>query len=437
MELSIKKKETPLRVLFYTWKDIPHSYGICSAFLLIHLYLNYGPNGKIKKNAIDIYVEEADYYNPTWNNIKKLVVYTPEYNEILQNLKQWTQNTQIDLIYRQTYPYNINITNENKDIPKCVFYTSEFSALTSDYFTLQKPTNINNSQYDAYIQLFLEQFQNIYFTAPSEWSAKGMRKYIKDDSRNRIITHGVDTKIFKKHSDNVKRNEVRKHYNINDNDILLINIGAMTSNKGILLFLEALHILVNKQNKTQYKLMLKGSEDLYTCKHFVEQYFEVFKTQGIMTQDEIDNLFKHIIFTNKTLSFEKINDLFNASDLYISPYLAEGFGLTMLEALAAGLRVLVPKTGSTEKYISDIYTNNGQDHITFVNSHVITENGLSQNNITVDDLLTSINNINFTTQPSNYDKMITFINEKLSWSYASTLLFDYFKDICYKRSSSN
>ena len=41
--------------------------------------------------------------------------------------------------------------------------------------------------------------------------------------------------------------------------------------------------------------------------------------------------------------------------LYISPYLAEGFGLTMLEALASGLRVLVPRTGSASDYIDPIY----------------------------------------------------------------------------------
>jgi hypothetical protein len=45
-------KTKPLKVLFYGWPMIQHSYGIVLAFQLIHLYKNYGPEGIIKRNAI-------------------------------------------------------------------------------------------------------------------------------------------------------------------------------------------------------------------------------------------------------------------------------------------------------------------------------------------------------------------------------------------------
>ena len=141
MEAIITKKETPLKVLFYGWMCLQHSYGICLAFLLINLYKNYGPDGKIKKNAIDIYVQEAPFFNPEWNNKKKWV-YSDEYNNILKNLKIYN-GEKIDIIYKQTYPYDINVTNENKDIPKCIFYTSEFAKLTQQYFTLDKPVDLD------------------------------------------------------------------------------------------------------------------------------------------------------------------------------------------------------------------------------------------------------------------------------------------------------
>ena len=430
MEAIITKKERSLKVLFYGWYTLSHSYGICLAFLLINLYKNYGPDGKIKKNAIDIYVQEAPFFNPEWNNKKKWV-YSEEYNNILKNLKIYN-GEKIDLIYKQTYPYDINVTHENKDIPKCIFYTSEFAKLTQQYFTLDKPADLDVTKYDEYIKLYIDNFKNLYFTTPSNWSANGMIPYLNNNQRNRIITHGVDTNIFKKHTNDIIRNQIREKYKIKDDEILMINIGAMTTNKGIKLILEALNILVNRQPQNKlFKLMLKGSGDLYQCKTFLNMYFDEFKQNGKMTDDEIDNLLtNHIIFTDKTLSFERINDLFNACDVYVSPYLCEGFGMPMLESLATGLPVLVPKTGSTKEYIEAIYNNGGSEYITYVDSFVgIDQNGMYQNIITTENLLSVLHNTDFKKENKNYEQMVNYINKELSWDYVSTLLFNYFNFI--------
>lgn len=430
--ITKKEKSEPLKLLVRGWVSIPHSYAIINCFQLIHLYINYGPNGKIKKNAIDIYIEEAPYFNPEWNNKKKLV-YSDEYNNIIKSLKVYN-GEHIDIMYSVTYPYNINVTNENKDVPKCVFYTSEFAKLNSTYFQIEKPAGLTEENYDEYISLFLKEYNNIYFTSPSEWSSRGMIRYLDNNEkspRNRIITHGVDTSIFKK--DLTNRQSIRNMYNVKESDTLMINIGAMTTNKGILLILEVMNILVNKMKKTQYKLMLKGSGDLYKCQEFLEIYFQQFKDQGKMNDIEIDNLLtNHIIFTNKTLSYTRINDLFNASDLYISPYMCEGFGLTMLESLSSATPILVPRTGSTKEYIEAIYNNGGSEYITYVDSVVgMDQNGLCQNIITVDNLLSVLLDTDFTArkEKKNYKEMINYINKELSWDHVSSLLFDYFNFI--------
>ena len=440
MEATITKKDSSrrLRVLFEGWRLLQHSYGQVTAFQLIHLWKLYGPNGKYG-HKIDFYVTEAPYYNPNWKNTQKLV-YSTEYNDILKNMKEYNDEP-VDIIYRQTYPYNINVTEDNKDTPKCVFYTSEFAQLSSNYFQIEKPDYLELSQHDEYISVFLKQFTNIYFTSPSVWSSRGMIRYldnVEQSPRNRIITHGVDTSIFYKHKDNSIRKEIRKTYNVKDSDILLMNIGAMTTNKGILLILEALHKLVNKLKKTQYKLLLKGSGDLYQCKEFLETYFAQFKQKGVMSQSDIDNLYNHIIFTNKTLSYAKINDLYNAADIYISPYLAEGFGMTMLEALSAGLNVLVPKSGSTHEYMNDIYKNGGQDYIFYVDSEVVVDpNGLCQNNITMNNLMSTLLNnedkFKIGKSENAYITMKSYIEKDYSWYKVAELLYGYLDDIVSKR----
>lgn len=44
--------------------------------------------------------------------------------------------------------------------------------------------------------------------------------------------------------------------------------------------------------------------------------------------------------------------LYNACDLYVSPYRAEGFNLPPLEAAACGLPILVTKGGATDDYFT-------------------------------------------------------------------------------------
>lgn len=438
MESTIIKKQVqdnPLKILFSGWTQIPHSYSLINCFQLIHLYKNYGPNGVVSKNRLDIYVEECEYYRPEWNNKKKLV-YTKEYNEIIKNFKVYN-GEKVDLIYRCTYPYNITVNEFNVDIPKCVFYTSEFREyLTKDYFKFPPNTELT----DNYITNYFNHFNNIYFTSPSDWSSKGLIKYNVPDYRNRVITHGVDTTIFKRDSSN--KSKIREKYNILDTDILLLSMGACTTNKGIILILQILNILVHHLKRTNYKLLLKGTGDLYQCKEFLEQYFETIVKAKAMTQNEIDNLYEnHIIFTDKTLSYSLINDLYNSIDLYISPYLAEGFGLTMLEALTAGCDVLLPTTGSTKEYAELIFNNGGSDFIHYTKSKIIKlENGMSQNQIELQDLLNTM--LSFETKlqerrthgdTRNLSKMVKFIEKELSWNKVSELLVNYFEDIIFHK----
>ena len=422
------EKGDKIRVLFKGWLNIPHSYAICNCFQLVHLFKNYS-------DKIDFYVDEAPYFRQEWNNSKKLV-YTQSYNEIIKNFKKWN-GEEVDLIYSMTYPYNITMENakiNNKVIPKCVFYTSEFATLDPNYFVCNKSLTSDKS-----IETYIQENEKLYMTSPSVWSSLGMKKYKLPDSRNRIITHGVDPEIFR--FDVTSRDNIRRFYNVKDSDILLINIGAMTKNKGIILILLCLNHLVNKMGKTHYKLLLKGTGDLYQTKQFLEIYFEELQNNNSLTKDEMNILLtNHIIFTDKTLSYEKINGLFNAADLYISPYLAEGFNLTSLESLSAGLPVMISSTGSTKEYIEDIYKNGGEKYIIYIESSVLEmENNMKCNNIKLDTVInTLLNNeehikhMKFLRSSNNvtlYSKMREFIVNNYSWNNVATLLFNYFKYI--------
>lgn len=101
----------------------------------------------------------------------------------------------------------------------------------------------------------------------------------------------------------------------------------------------------------------------------------------------------------------------------------------MLEALAAGLNVLVPITGSTSEYMKDIYQHGGSEHILYVPSQIVNISGKCENNIDINQLLHVILNYDFKKAKNNYDKMHTFIEENYSWNHVSKLLYNHFVSI--------
>jgi glycosyltransferase involved in cell wall biosynthesis len=398
-----------------------------NCFQIVHLYKCYG-------DKVQFYIEEMPYFRQEWNAVKKLV-YKQEYNDIIKNFKEW-RGEDIDLIYSITYPYNMDRTIVNgRKVPKCVFYTSEFATLEPNYFSCTQ-TSLSS---DISISKYISDNVDLFMTSPSVWSSLGMKKYGLPDNKNRVITHGVDPTVFK--YDVSSRQKVRDFYKVKPNDILMINIGSMTRNKGMMFILQILNILVNRLGKRYYKLLLKGTGDLYQSKTFLEIYFTELRNANAITSEEMNTLLtENIIFTDKTLSYEKINELFNAADLYFSPYFAEGFNLTPLEGLTAGLPLMIPRTGSTKEYIQDIYSNGGGDHIIYIDSKVVeNENGYKQNDIDFNHLfqlfldneekIISLQQQRNSGGVTSYTQMNNFIKQEYSWSHVADLMFDYFRYI--------
>lgn len=139
-------------------------------------------------------------------------------------------------------------------------------------------------------------------------------------------------------------------------------------NKGVNIIIYSLLSLwhTHKTNHTYFppfKLVLKGLGDVYTSDEYVGEYILNLKGLYILPdEDVIINEFvtQCIRYTPSTMTFEELNILYNAADVYISPYVAEGFNIPVLEAIAVGLPVIVsdygPNGGGTSEYVNDIIT---------------------------------------------------------------------------------
>lgn len=398
-----------MKVLVQGWTEIPHSYAMVNCFQLMQL---------AKRDDVELFLQEMPYFRKEWESCKKLV-YGTENNEIIKSIKKWN-GEDIDVVYSITFPYNIMpFVHNGRVVPKCVFYTSEFASLDKTYFTCDFEKIFADEEAIKGTVNF--EGNNLFFTAPSEWSARGIKLLGVPTERNAVIPHGVDGTIFKECSNSVRK-KIRNFYRVKKDDILLINIGAMTGNKGIALILNALHQLVNIRKRKEYKILFKGTGDLYTSKGFLEQSLDSLKN---VKKEQLTNLLdNHIIFTDKTLSYEKINELFSAADLYVSPYLAEGFNLVVLEALTAGLPIVVPTTGSTKEFIADIYEHGGRDFVHYVQSNVFQKGDCRQNIIAIDELVTTILAANPTKKFDN-SEMRDYIMRNYSWESVTDRLVEY------------
>jgi glycosyltransferase involved in cell wall biosynthesis len=426
MKKVITAKPQKWNILIQGWVNIPHSYAIVNCFLIVHLI-------KYFSHKVNLFLDEPSYFRTKWNDCKKLV-YPSDYNDILTALPRWT-GQRIDLVYRMSYPYNLNCEDSLPNVPVCVFFTSEFAHLDVNYFKLDLPVRVID---DDVIQHYIRGNKHIVFTSPSQWSAEGLQRYMPDDKefskRHRIVTHGVDTNVFFKKTGG-KRQKIREKYGIANDDIAVICIGSMTQNKGILELLVTMRLLTVNANFKSVKLIMKGSGDLYESKQFLELYFGDLQKRGLMTPDQTRGLLKdHIIFTDATLTFDTLNDLYNAADLMISPYVAEGFNLTVLEAIAAGLCVMVSENGSTKQFIDGIIeaVPDSSKYIIKIPTKVETNQDKKRNVINCLDIANLfLKNVSTFQQGTSQDyntKLQEYIENHLSWKFAAGLLLEYFED---------
>lgn len=309
------------------------------------------------------------------------------------------------------------------DTPKVVFFTAEFQDLNPSYFNLSNHPKILD---DNYIQDYFEHFNNFYFTSPSTWSENSMKSYGKT---NEIIPHGIDSEIFK--IDNSSRQIIRDKYNIKSDEILFLHIGSMTGNKGILEILIVITVLVCRMNCFNIKLMLKGTGELYKSKSFISNYFKHLIEQKIITLEEKQKILKnHILFFENTLSFKGLNDIYNCAEVYISPYKAEGFNLTVLEALTTNLKVIVSDNGSTSDFVNDTIKNVENTGIYLLPTEIVKfENG-KQLTYDVNNLIKLIyENLNNFSQKIDFTKRSKFIHDNYSWNNTANKMHNLFQKI--------
>lgn len=159
--------------------------------------------------------------------------------------------------------------------------------------------------------------------AGSEFYADRARRW-GDPSSVKLIYHGVDTDAF---APGVDGSIVRQRYGIQPDHMLIVCAGRLKARKGMRELINAISAVVQAYDST--RLLIVGSVNSASRAYADELHSMVARM----------NLSERVLF-DEHVPFEAMPQVYAAADIVAQPSLAEGLGLSVLEAMAAGKPVV-------------------------------------------------------------------------------------------------
>jgi glycosyltransferase involved in cell wall biosynthesis len=143
-----------------------------------------------------------------------------------------------------------------------------------------------------------------------------------------VVYNGIDSRFFE--PCNVDRDAVKEKYKIEDRYILFL--GTLEPRKNLVRVFEAFAKFKNNfQGNFNYQLVVAGKRGW-----LADEYFQLAKDL---------ELERDVIFTGY-VGGDELKPLYTHADFFVMPSLYEGFGQTIVEAMACGTPCLVSKVAS-------------------------------------------------------------------------------------------
>jgi UDP-glucose:(heptosyl)LPS alpha-1,3-glucosyltransferase len=145
-----------------------------------------------------------------------------------------------------------------------------------------------------------------------------------DPDRIRVIHPGVDLEQFSKPDRRKCRHEIRRQYGLKESDTVAVFVSMNYDIKGLDYLMRGFARFRVTHPKEPLKLLVVG-------KSSKAEYVSLARELGIQND---------VIYTG-VVPHERVADVYLASDLFAMPSRFDTFGLTVLEAMAASLPVIV------------------------------------------------------------------------------------------------
>jgi len=171
-------------------------------------------------------------------------------------------------------------------------------------------------------------------TTPSESMKKVIENYgIKN--RIEVIPNAIHLISFKE-DDELKRTEIKKKYNLKEDNKIILFVGRIASEKSIDKVIKALAI-IKKRNTSKEKLLIVGNGPA------MDELKQL--TRSLKVEEDV-------IFTG-TVSYEEIRHYYKMAYVFTIASTTETFGIVTIEALASGVPVLAIKAPGAVDILTD------------------------------------------------------------------------------------
>ena len=375
-----------MKICLEGWSKINHSFSISCVNKLLEFI----------KLPLDLRFKETSYANNLWNYSNNFHGFSDKNINKILSIKPPERNEFFDITYRISYPFNFQKSNSKKLF---VFATSEFQNI-NDMFINEIPGNFSYRD-------------DLKIITPSKWSRLGFIESGFNSNQIKIVPLGVDCDIFYPISLE-RKNEIRNKLKLKKEDFIISNVGNMSSNKGIDYLIVAFAILKKRYN--HLKLILKDQSNLYGISGR-DIFLKTKKgINGHLLDKDVEN---DIIFLSKNMTISILNDLYNISDCYVSPYRAEGFNLGPLEAAATGTPIIVTEGGSTDDYFNE-------DFGLQIKSKFINSNNRKYLEPSLESLVENTSLIIQNPRKYGNEKSINFIRDNFSWKKTVEKIYNIF-----------
>jgi glycosyltransferase involved in cell wall biosynthesis len=302
------------------WRFIPHSYAMVSQHQCLEL---------LARPGIRLFHRDIPMPFAKWSPAPG--VFSPEDEARLRAIAPPEPGLRADAVLRMGWPHFFHA--DPLGASTFTWVTSEALTVEDIAMGARRPAREVLPRIESRI------------IACSNWAAQGFINCGAPTERISVVPCGVDPATFRPLPPD-ERAALRRQLGW-EGKLILLNISAMTGNKGVRFLLKAAASLVQKF--PGLAIVLKGSDALYASGQFAQGAF------GTLTPAEAQLISSRLSYAGHTFTTARIAQLYQAADLYVSPYLAEGFNLPVLEAAACGLPVICTRGGSTEDFVDDSF----------------------------------------------------------------------------------
>jgi glycosyltransferase involved in cell wall biosynthesis len=179
---------------------------------------------------------------------------------------------------------------------------------------------------------------NIGLLMPSKWVRKAFTEQGIVPSRLRDLGVGIDMETYSPSDEH--RETLRQQ--LGASGITIMNVSGMWPLKGVVELLQAAVMMIYEGH--DLRLIMKGNDSVYPSKQQLTDVLKAFQPEPRQ------RLAKHIRYIGREMSMQEMAALYNAADIYVSPYWAEGFNMPVLEAISCGVPVVCTAGGSTDDF---------------------------------------------------------------------------------------